>query len=555
MIPRGGWASLPMRGLACVAVSIALLTLFAPLGTTVSAVGWIALVPLLFALDRTTTARGAALLGYAMSLGFTGINLAFFPSALHGFAEVPLWISWIAMMICAPLLEPQFLTFALLRWVARKWRVGRFANARIALMSALAYVGTEWLWPKMFADTLGHCFFSSPYLRQGADLAGAHGLTLVILLANECALAWALRLQEGAGWKRTLAPLCSFIALFSACFGYGYWRYKSLQEKRQSITSLDGVDTGFTVGVVQANLVAYEQLARELGQYGVTRRVLDTHYAMSDALLKEGPVDLLVWPETVYPTTFGVPKSADGEALDHEISAFVSKRQVPLIFGAYDKEGNQEFNAAILLKPSVSEKPVFSTYRKSKLFPLTEWVPEILEFPWLRELLPWMGTWTPGPGPKALPFEFKGGRSLRVAPLICYESIFPGYASNAARQGAELLVMISNDSWFTGTLGPRYHLMLAAFRSIETRLPQIRATNSGISAYVDITGEIVQSTAMDQRATLKARLHRERRIPTLSVAWGDWLGPVACGGALGMFGLAGFGVRRRRPLRASASGR
>jgi len=82
-----------------------------------------------------------------------------------------------------------------------------------------------------------------------------------------------------------------------------------------------------------------------------------------------------MWPETVYPTTFGTPKSEDGAAFDHEIAGFVARSGVPLVFGSYDSEGDDEFNAAMLLEPEADGRLRLDIYRKPFLFPLTEGVP------------------------------------------------------------------------------------------------------------------------------------------------------------------------------------
>jgi apolipoprotein N-acyltransferase len=73
------------------------------------------------------------------------------------------------------------------------------------------------------------------------------------------------------------------------------------------------------------------------------RAILDARFALSDEALSRGPLDLLLWPETVYPTTFGAPKSEAGADFDREIGAFVASRAVPLVFGAYDVEDAREF--------------------------------------------------------------------------------------------------------------------------------------------------------------------------------------------------------------------
>jgi apolipoprotein N-acyltransferase len=505
--------------LGCVAVSVVLWRQYSRLELPGMALGVVALVPWLWVLDRARTPREAFWVGMAQNVAFALVVFSWFPEALHGFAQAPLAAVWLGWLVVSPLMQPQFVTFALARHLARR-RSPEGAFWRPALAGAFAYVGTEWLLPKLFADTLGQGLYPSVYLRQGADLAGAHGLTVLLLLGNECVLALGRALATREDRRRALAPLAVLVALGMSGFGYGAWRLRQVEEHTQP-------GREFVVGAVQANITKYEKLAAEVGTYEVVRRVLDTHYALSDELLRQGEVDLLVWPETVYPTTFGAPKSEAGAEFDAEISAFVAERRVPLIFGAYDVDGEREYNAAMFLEPREDGRLELEAYHKSMLFPLTEWLPEPLDTPGVRQWLPWAGTWKRGAGPRAVPFRLRGGQPLTLAPLICYDTIFPGYVAEAARQGAELIVTLSNDSWFSGTPAPKLHLMHAAFRSIETRLPQVRVTNSGISALISPTGELLAQTPDGQSAHLALKAPRMTPLPTLVVAWGDWLGPVA----------------------------
>jgi apolipoprotein N-acyltransferase len=96
------------------------------------------------------------------------------------------------------------------------------------------------------------------------------------------------------------------------------------------------------------------------------------------------------------------------------------------------------------------------------------------------------------------------GRTLRVAPLVCYDAVDPDLGVEAARQGAELLLVLSNDSWFAHGAGPHQHLIVSAFRSVETGLPQVRATNTGISAEIDATGAILAALGTGERGALLA---------------------------------------------------
>jgi len=149
----------------------------------------------------------------------------------------------------------------------------------------------------------------------------------------------------------------------------------------------------------------------------------------------------------------------------------------------------------------------------------------------LRPLLPWMGPWRAGDGTAAVPVTLAGGRAIRAAPLICYDAVEPGLAREAVRRGAELIVTLSNDSWFASGEGPNLHLTVSAFRSLETRRAQARATNTGVSALILPTGEIVARAAVHERTALVGELPLLDGSGSLALAWGDWLGPTALAAA------------------------
>jgi apolipoprotein N-acyltransferase len=503
--------------------------------------GWIGLVPWLAALDRARSVRGALAAGLVLSAVFTVAVFGWFAGAIQTYTGLSFAAALPLLALFGPLLQPQFPVFAVARHVAR--RRGHHAFWLTALMGALVYVGTEWAWPKLFGDTLGHGLYASLWMRQAADVAGAPGLTVVLLIANACVLEGVrvmMSATAGGGaaamprrLRSALAPVACIVVLAVALLAYGAVRV------RQIAASVRG-DAPVTAAVVQANLSHYDELRAEHGTYETVRMILDTYFALSTEALARGGVDLLVWPETVYPTTFGVPKSADGAAFDDEIATFVTRTGVPLVFGSYDAENGREFNAAFFLEPAHPRE--YTTYRKAWPFPLTEHVPAWLDSPALRARLPWLGTWYPGNGAKVVALTLADGRVLRIAPLICYDVLDPGLVLAAVREGADLIVTLSNDSWFEAGAGPRQHLLGAAFRSIETRRPQLRATNTGISAIITPTGEIVASAGTDERAILTASLVPERAATTLAVAWGDWLGPVAL--SLGLALLLALAARR-----------
>jgi len=499
-------------GLAAVVFTAVLLGVYAR-GGLGFAFGLFALVPWLLALDSLKSFRAAALSGLLMSMAMVLAVFAWFGTAIGAYIDVPPLASILLLVVLAPLLQPQLLVFALVR----HWAGRRFGALLRALAGASAWVACEWVWPKLLGDTLGHGLFPSAVLRQMADLAGAAGLTLVLILVNEALVEALARGRQGL--RAAMRPLALASVLILLPVVYGSARLAELRPL------LAEPAPALRVGLVQSGIVDYERLRREMGAYAVVRNVLDTHYAMSQAAMEQHAVDVLLWSETVYPTPFGHPRSEDGAELDRELLGFVEAVGVPLVFGTYDLDDAGEYNAAAFIEPG---RGLLGYYRKTHPFPLTEHVPAWLDGPRLRRWLPWAGSWQPGNGARVFPLRTARGVEVNVLPLICLDAVRPQLAIDGARLGAQAILGLSNDSWFSDyPLGAELHLAVAAFRSIETRLPQLRVTSNGMSALIDETGEVLVSTAMGDQAVLAGQIPARDPVPTLMVRWGDWLGAAA----------------------------
>ncbi len=501
--------------------------------------GFIALVPWLLALNATRTVAGCARHGLAMSVAFLATALAWFGVAIATYISISAPIGVIALLLAAPLLQPQFLAFALVRHL-----VGRHHGGIVrALAGASAWVATEWLVPKLLGDTLGHGLFPSYQLRQIADVGGGAGLTFLLILINEAVAAAVTHRRDGA--RALIKPLAIAASIMTLMAGYGAVRLSALAAMPEDTAK------PLRVGMVQSNIVDYERMRNEMGAYEVVRHVLDTHYAMSREAIARDRVDALLWSETVYPTTFGHAKSEAGDELDREILDFVAASGVPLVFGTYDLDPEGEYNAAAFVEPTAG---TLGFYRKTRLFLFTEYVPDWLDGPALRGVLPWAGSWRRGDGARVFPLRTGDGREIPVLPMICLDDVDTGLAIQGARQGAQAILTMSNDSWFTKyPLGARLHLNVAAFRSIETRMPQLRVTNNGISAVIDRTGTVTAATAIGEQSLLVGELTATPPPPTLMVAWGDWVGRAGLAWLLLLAVASCVRALRQRGLRQRAS--
>ncbi len=500
--PTQRWApALPWLGLL---LSAALLGLVAHVDSAWPLL-FVALVPALAALHHAPSWRSALLRAWALSVAFTAAVFHWFGAALGDYSAWGTPVGLAVLLLLAPVFQPQWIAMA----VVRRWAATRFGAITTAAAAASAWVAVEWTGVKLLGDTLGHGLYPSAVLRQGAEWGGAAGLTFLLLLCNEGLwAAWQRRRAAPSAWAPALG-----LALLGplALAGFGAWSTRPLPE-----------GPTLRVGLVQANFTQVEQQRQARGSYAVVREILDTHYAMSYDAVERQKVDAVLWTETVYPTTFGQPKSEAGAELDREIVGIVNAAGVPFVFGTYDRDRDGEYNAAAVLQPG---RGLLGMYRKTHPFPLTEHVPAWLDRPWLRATLPWLGGWRPGNGARVFPLRLRDGREVVVQPLICLDDTVPTLALQGARLGAQALFTMSNDAWFTQhPRGAALHQAVAAFRSIETRLPQFRVTTNGFSAVISPTGAVVVGSRMGERTLVVGALPTAAPAPTLVVRWGDWVG-------------------------------
>ncbi len=476
------------------------------------AVGFVALVPWLIQLGSGSSWRIALFDGALMSMAYTLAAFTWLGAAIAAYTGMGRATATLLMCLLAPLWQPQFWLYAISVTLTRQRAAWLSVWVGIAVWSI-----SEWLLPKALGDTLAYGLAPSLCWRQGADIAGAAGLTALLLLVN-AALAWAW-IRRTQGWRAVLPALLIALLVPSAMAGYGALRLHALTAYFAEPTP------SIRVGMVQTSMVDYEQRRQRQGTYAVVREVLDRHFALSKAAIEHHGAEALLYSETVYPTPYGFPRSSEGAAFDFELKSFVQALGVPLLFGSYDVDEKGEYNAAVLLEP---QRELTARYRKTRLFPFTEQIPSVLDYAWLRRLLPWAGNWQPGDGARVFPLRTHDGREINVVPLICLDDVDPMLAIEGARLGAQAIVGLSNDSWFSHyPQGMELHLAVARFRSIETRLPQLRVTTNGYTAFIDPSGEVLARTTIGEQAVLAGEVPIRTPPWSMVTHWGTWLAPTA----------------------------
>jgi apolipoprotein N-acyltransferase len=277
--------------------------------------------------------------------------------------------------------------------------------------------------------------------------------------------------RKGTAWAMGIAVL-----LIGGAFLYGQNRLQAFHPQSPGGAP---ANAGMKVALVQGNIeqgLKWDKAYRE--------QTLKVYWDLTQKYAKDKP-DLIVWPETAAPFFFSREKAFQKYILD--LAAEVG---TPLLVGAPSVvRVGREFrlrNSAFQVTP---EKRVDGDYHKMHLVPYGEFVPLKRFFPFIQKMVTGIGDFLPGetrtvfPHPKA-PFGV----------LICYEVIFPNEVRQVVRDGAKLLVNITNDAWFGRSAAAYQHLAMTALRAVENRVPLIRAANTGITAVVDPSGQIREAT-------------------------------------------------------------
>jgi len=523
---------------------------------------WISLIPWLLALHRAKDLQQAIVQGVWFSIIMSVGGFYWVAYALQEFGNLPWAVCILGLILFGIVGQPQFIAFAALykklessgylkiksqgpgpashQPLRRAFRPGLMLWVLI-LFLAFAYTTLDAFLPKIFQDTLGHATYQDRYMRQVADLGGASLITFLIFFWNYSLLHSLRALKKNHKISSILNP--SFVPLLfallsvGAAWTYGYFRHQEIQ------TIVKDSTHSLQMAAIQANIGDFDKVAAEGGLGGAATQVMNTFTSMTDLALKLDPrPEVVIWPETAYPSTFRTPHSYLDAKLDERLENYSHSISVPLLFGGYDHFQGKDFNAFFFLSPLGQ----LQTYRKSILLLFGEYIPGADSFPFIKSAFPQVGNFGRGAGPEILAVD-TAKEKVRISPMICYEALFPWFNIEAARKGAQIILNITNDSWF-GTWGePQLHLALSAFRSIETRLPMLRSTNTGISALILPDGEITQATSIGVQTVMNAKVPITPPIPTLMRLWGDWF----CYLCLVLSGLGSWLIFRQRLLMKS----
>jgi apolipoprotein N-acyltransferase len=238
---------------------------------------------------------------------------------------------------------------------------------------------------------------------------------------------------------------------------------------------------------------------------------------------------VVIWPESTVPLSY--PQTAFYKSGIEELSR---EYGIDIILGSVATDParpNRLWNSAFL----VSGGQTIGHYDKIRLVPFGEYVPLRRMLFFAEKLVHAVGEFEFGTN------DFPLGGRHKYGPAICYEIVYPQITRSQIRNGADVLVTITNDAWYDGTSAPAQHLWQARLRAVEGNRYLLRSATTGISAFIDPTGQILESIPMGRDGVIYATFE-PRTEPTPYVRFGDWFAWAACAGV-----IAALLFRRRTP--------
>lgn len=488
-----------MLEVALLLLSATLLALSFPGGIFKNGLGFLAIFALipLFAVVRNTTWPAVPLYGFFYGFMFYWI-FNYWLSSFHPLANILVQVIKGTEMI--------FLFLGLKaadRWLDR--RISWIAQAFIWV--AYAYLSQSWFAGYPYG-TIAYAFYRYRLLIQIADITGIWGIIFLMVLPQTFMGSWLCsRLSRTKDsecdslkeytLKNRIAVIC-YCILVAIQLIYGiitsiYW-------------SKTKPDTGIDVATVQHNADSWK------GGYETYKNNLHTLTRLSYQAVEKNP-DMIVWSETAFVPSVGwyqkYPYTGDDEGsqfdylrkiqgLVDEFEDFTDRLSIPLLTGnptsvladgasePYTEDGEwnrKDYNTVILY----DEGEIKGTYCKQHLVPFTEHFPYEKQMPHLYALLlandyNWWET-----GTESFVFDLDG---VKFSTPICFEDIFGSLCADFVKNGADLLINLTNDSWSGSEAAERQHSTMAVFRAIENRKTVLRSTNSGITCLITPNGKI-----------------------------------------------------------------
>lgn len=474
---------------------------------------FIAFLPLFWAEDRVVKRIDAAGQLTVFSLGF----FAFLVWNLLA----TWWIGYVSVSGMLLIVSVNSLLMGLIWWIRflLKIKFGRISGyfGLVVFWLAYEYLQHNWelRWPWL---TLGNGFAASVKLIQWIEYTGVLGVSFWVLLVNVILYQTIAKLRKQIVLQSAIHIAIPLLIIFiPVCLSMRMFYQYSEQGHV------------FNVLLVQPNIDPYTEKFTD--QNSTTQ---------TEALLRQAAsgvtsfTDLVVFPETSLPDLWQDSVLSSNSGF-RPIADFIDQsRSICFLGGAITKK-------KIEASDSLTSGQIFHAYN-SALFYGNQKVPQFSHkkilvsgvermpfqqfFSFLPDFLVHLGG-IKGALTAGEPAVFSMNEDqVRIGPVICFESVFGEHVRSLAADGANVLIVLTNDGWWRQSAGIRQHFYYSALRAVETRRSVLRCANTGISGYINQRGEVIGQTEVNRKTTLTITAKTNDRI-TFYVVYGDYIGRMA----------------------------
>lgn len=484
---------------------------------------FVALVPLLIAVDRVKASKIAAfLVGWLFGTAFFFGTCWWLSYAPIHYAAIPWPIAYfLVLLACLGAgIFPAFFTL-ILSSLLRKFGLVAFQAAPLVWVFSefLRYwlTGNNW-------NAIGYSQALSGYALPKAEIAGVYLASAVVVMGSSVIVYGSLALIND-GPKKAFASL-SFFSLFVFLFvcltDFHAMPYQA-SPQGQKTAELIAIQPNVPMSGV--DYIKYDQLrSRQI-------ELAETEIGRLKARSADDSKMVVVLPES--PMNFSY---ADDREFQRYIGDFAKRNKVSVLFNSAEPDHGttKYFNSAVMVSADGKE---IAQYDKMFLLPFGEAVP-----PPLEGIMPgFVGNFAYGREFDLLPIG-----DAKAGVMICFESHFGALSREYVKNGADVLIEMTNDGYLGPTPVLRQHLANAVFRAIETKRPVLRVTNVGITAYINERGQVLGQMPSYTEATQVWPVSRSDGEQTLYVKYGDWFAWLCVTVTILLAGLAILDSRKKK---------
>lgn len=401
-------------------------------------------------------------------------------------------------------------------------RYGYFSLVIYWLGFEYLHLNWELAWPWL---NIGNVFAFTPVWVQWYEFTGTLGGTLWGLIVN---ISIYLTLQYKATSLLKFGIISLILLLTPIIISSSmYYSYSDEGKLVEAVVIQPNIDPYKEKFEESANFIKYAQQVQRFIQLSEESVTDETELIV----LPEAALDRL-YPENSLSTFPTIKELNRFLAIQPNLDILLGATTYSLLPDSNNLPNNarysenvgyyEMYNAAILM----GDKETLQFYHKSKLVPGVEQIPYATIFKPLNQLIIDLGGTSGAFGTQKERSILVTKNDLKLAPLICYESVFGAYVSDYIKNGAEIICIITNDAWWGNTAGHVQHFHYARLRAIETRKSIIRSANTGISGFINQRGDVLKRSRYATEDSLRASI-RSNTKETIYVRYGDMIGRLA----------------------------